>query len=318
MKYNTTDLAVIIPTKDRPVLVERHLQSLVDQQCELGRIIVVASGEDIEDIVLGFKDRLPVEHYRSDFGQIRQRNMGISKLDDRTKLVATMDDDATYHADAIVEMIHFWNSVEPDTAGIGFNIINLPKLKHNWVRSFLGFNSAKPGQVLKSGFNTSINNLAENVQAQWLNGGSGVWKQDILLNNPMEEINTPYAVGEDLIFSYPLGKQYPLYVCSDAKVEIDNEIIDQPTNKFYLYRGKANYLWNLYFVMINEDISVNRFIVNRFIYCIAQIFKGAIYLDKSRFFITLGTIKAFLMSLKVLSGFQTVDEFKFECIDFLN
>ena len=70
--------------------------------------------------------------------------------------------------------------------------------------------------------------------------------------------------------------------------------------------------------MINEDISVNRFIVNRFIYCIAQIFKGAIYLDKSRFFITLGIIKAFLMSLKVLSGFQTVDEFKVEFIDSLN
>ena len=232
MKYNTTDLAIVIPTKDRPVLVKRHLQSLVDQNCELGRVIVVASGKDIRDIVLGFKDSLPIEYYRSEPGQIKQRNMGISKLDARTMLVAAMDDDVTYHEDAIVEMIHFWNSVEPDTAGVGFNIINLPELKHNWVRSFLGFNSAKPGQVLKSGFNTSINNLAENVQAQWLNGGSGVWKQDILLNNPREGINTRWAVCEDLIFSYPLGKQYPLYVCSDAKVDMDVEIIDRSTKEF--------------------------------------------------------------------------------------
>ena len=39
-----------------------------------------------------------------------------------------MDDDVIYHEDAVVEMIRFWNGVEPDTAGIGFNIINLPEL----------------------------------------------------------------------------------------------------------------------------------------------------------------------------------------------
>ena len=109
MKYNTTDLAIIIPTKDRPFHMKKHLKSLVEQKCGLSRVIVVASGHDIKDIVLNFKDNLPVEYYRSEPGQIRQRNMGISKLDDRTKLVATMDDDVTYHEDAIVEMIHFWN-----------------------------------------------------------------------------------------------------------------------------------------------------------------------------------------------------------------
>ena len=123
MKYNTTDLAVIIPTKDRPIQVKRHLQSLVDQNCELGRVIVVASGKDIKDIVLGFKDRLPIEYYRSEPGQIKQRNMGISKLDERTKLVAAMDDDVTYHEDAFEEMIRFWNGVEPNTAGVGFNLV---------------------------------------------------------------------------------------------------------------------------------------------------------------------------------------------------
>ena len=70
--------------------------------------------------------------------------------------------------------------------------------------------------------------------------------------------------------------------------------------------------------MKNEDLSVSRFIINKFIYCIAQIFKGAIYLDKSRFFIMLGIIKSFFISLKVLSGIQTTDEFKFRFIDSLN
>ena len=80
-------------------------------------------------------------------------------------------------------------------------------IKHNWFRGFLGFSSEKPGQVLKSGFNTSINNVTENIEVQWLNGGSGVWRQNILLNNTSQEINTRWAAYEDLIFSYPLGKQ---------------------------------------------------------------------------------------------------------------
>jgi hypothetical protein len=69
--------------------------------------------------------------------------------------------------------------------------------------------------------------------------------------------------------------------------------------------------------MKNEDLSVSRFIINKFIYCIAQILKGAIYLDKSRIFIMLGIITAFLKSLRNLSKFSTVDEIKFEIIDSL-
>ena len=52
--YFSKDLAVIIPTKDRPELVMRHLQSLVEQDCEIGQVIVVASGQNIRDIIMGF------------------------------------------------------------------------------------------------------------------------------------------------------------------------------------------------------------------------------------------------------------------------
>ena len=49
--YSSYDLAVIIPTKDRPGKVRRHLQSLIEQNCEIGRVIIVASGDDIQDII---------------------------------------------------------------------------------------------------------------------------------------------------------------------------------------------------------------------------------------------------------------------------
>ena len=76
-------------------------------------------------------------HY-SDPGQIKQRNKGISFLDSSTKLVATIDDDVSFSNTAISELIKFWNTVEPDTAGVGFNIINIPAHNHNWLKG-LGF-----------------------------------------------------------------------------------------------------------------------------------------------------------------------------------
>ena len=93
MKYSSKDLAIIIPTKDRPEQVKRHLLSLTEKNCEIGHIILVASGKDVLDIVFAFKGKLNIDYFRSDPGQIKQRNIEISKLDNTTKLVATMDDE---------------------------------------------------------------------------------------------------------------------------------------------------------------------------------------------------------------------------------
>ena len=51
MNYKATDLAVIIPTKDRPQHVKLHLEGLVKQNCEIGKVIVVSSGKDIQNII---------------------------------------------------------------------------------------------------------------------------------------------------------------------------------------------------------------------------------------------------------------------------
>ena len=91
--YTAKDLAIIIPTKDRPEQVKRHLLSLTEKNCEIGHIILVASGKDVLDIVFAFKGKLNIDYFRSDPGQIKQRNIGISKLDNTTKLVTTMDDE---------------------------------------------------------------------------------------------------------------------------------------------------------------------------------------------------------------------------------
>ena len=116
--YIGQDLAFIIPTKDRPKQVQTVLESIAKQSTPCGRIIIVNGGQSVQDIVMRFADRLPVEYYECHPpGQIRQRNMGISLLDDRTPLVGSLDDDIVLEPKALESMIAFWNRCDSDTAG---------------------------------------------------------------------------------------------------------------------------------------------------------------------------------------------------------
>jgi len=218
--YVSKELAIIIPTKDRPKELGRLLQSIKELDCEVGRIIVVASGKDISNVVMEYSKILPLEYYFSESGQIIQRNKGISLLSDTTKLVATIDDDAIFYKTAVSEMIQFWNSVETETAGVGFNIVNQKGHKHNWLRGLLGVSVPEPGKVLKSGNSTSISNVKESIRCEWLNGGGTVWRQEILKKYPHDEIKSSWAVCEDVIYSYPKSKKYPLYICQNSKINI--------------------------------------------------------------------------------------------------
>ena len=279
--YTTKELALVIPTKDRPKQVKRHLQSLVDQNCKLGRVIVVASGVDIEEIVLSFKDRLPVEYYRSEPGQIKQRNLGISKLDYKTKLVASMDDDVTYEEDAIKNIIAFWNETSGNIGGVGFNIINMDEFKSSiFVRLLEGPKANAPGSVLKSGVNTSITNVNVDIHSEWLNGGGTVWKKEILLKYKHQEIKSKWALYEDAIFSYPISKEWDFFICSKSKIKIEYiPVMDNQSKQSY-FIGISYVLWRLLFVVNNKDLSLFHYYKRVLFQIFSNLFKCVFLLNK--------------------------------------
>lgn len=254
-KYYGNDLAIIVPTKDRPVKITNLLNSLKKQSLLCGRIIIIDSGQDIKNIVDAFSESLPVEYYRSSVqGQIFQRNMGISLLDDKTQLVCSLDDDIVVEPNAIEAMIRFWNMCEPETAGVSFNIINSPPFKHTWFKAFIGMSSSEQGRVLSSGYNVAHAPVEKNIRTQWLCGGATVWKKEILKKFINREVSSKWAICEDVIFSYPIGKIYPLYVCADAKVRHEH-VYDHKAKMQYRYYGKTIVLWRLYFVESHPELS---------------------------------------------------------------
>ena len=246
--YTGQDVTFIIPTKDRPEKVKNLLNSMAQQTIACGRVIVVDGGQSVNDIVMSFSDKLPVEYYKCyPPGQIRQRNMGISLLNDQTPLVGFLDDDLVLEPQALERLITFWNRCEPDTAGVSFNIVNSPPFRHSWARALMGMSTPQQGRVLRSGYNVATTPVDAHLRAQWLCGGATVWRKEILKRFTNREIYSRWAICEDVIFSYPVGKEYPLYVCADAKVKHEH-VYDHTAKMKYRYYGRTATLWRLFFV----------------------------------------------------------------------
>jgi glycosyltransferase involved in cell wall biosynthesis len=254
--YTGKDVALIIPTKDRPQKLKNLLNSLSQQTVHCGQVIIVDGGQSAKDVVASFSDRLPVEYYEcSPPGQIRQRNTGITKLKGVIPLVGFIDDDLVLEVDALEKMIDFWNRVEENTAGVGFNIVNVPPLRHSRFWGFLQMSSPRYGRVLSSGYNSAIHNVSEEIRTQWLGGGYTVWKREIIAKFPQENLNTRWAIGEDLRFSYPIGKRYPLYICAAAKVRHEHIYDQYDPKSIDRYIGRKTSLASFYFVGLHPELS---------------------------------------------------------------
>jgi glycosyltransferase involved in cell wall biosynthesis len=298
--YSTQDIAIIIPTKDRPDKIINALTSISDQTKKCGRLIVVDGGEPVKNIVIKFADVLPIEYYRCHPpGQIRQRNMAISLLDNRTPLVVLLDDDIVLEPGALKAMVDFWNRCEKNTAGISFNIVNNPPFKFSWVRSMFGMSSIRQGRVLRSGYNVTISPVEKSLKTQWLCGGATVWRQDILKQFIYKEINTKWAACEDLIFSYPIGKKYSFYVCADAKVRHEH-IYDHRVKMKYRYYGRTLTLWQLYFVESHPEISRILFLWMVFSQFIARTILGFTSFNTKHIQLAIGLLEGIIIGLIII------------------
>lgn len=295
--YLGSDVAFIIPTKDRPEKIKCLLDSFVVQTIKCNRIIIVNGGECIKHVLVSYSNRLPLEYYECNPpGQIKQRNMGISLLDSSTPLVGTLDDDIVLMPNAVEEMLGYWNKIPLDTAAVSFNIVNCIPEKHTWLKGIIGLSGPTPGKVLRSGVNTPILSVHESISSQWVCGGATVWRLEILTkfaNYPQE---TMWASSEDLNFSYPIGKCYPLFVCAEAKVNHEH-VFDLRIKKKYRYYGRTETLWRFNFVESNLELSRGAFICSQLSTVIARFVKGCISFERRHFQFAIGQMEGLIAGM---------------------
>jgi GT2 family glycosyltransferase len=196
-------------------------------------------------------------------------------------------------------MISFWNNSVPETAGVSFNIVNNPPFKHTWLKAFMGMSSPEQGRVLSSGYNVAISPVNINIRTQWLCGGATVWKKEILNKFVNKEVLSKWAICEDVIFSYPIGKKYPLYVCADAKVRHEH-IYDHKAKMKYRYYGKTITLWRLYFVESHSELSRTLYFWMVLWQIILRCLMGLLLLRPQEFQYGIGQIEGTLIGMSAI------------------
>ena len=78
-----SQIAVLIPTRNRPEKIAKLLDSLRSSTIKPNQIIIVASGEDIKNHLKPFEDSFEITYqYTQIMGQIAQKKIGIDLINE--------------------------------------------------------------------------------------------------------------------------------------------------------------------------------------------------------------------------------------------
>lgn len=255
LSHSGSDVAVVIPTYKRPEQLARLLSSLAAQTVIPAEIVVVSAGEDVSSVVGQFQGRLNIAYVHSDRGgQILQRNLGISRVSEARQFIVSLDDDIVVEADAVEMLLGAWNRAGPRCAGIAFNMVNEPSFKRNRIAELLGLQPAAPGLVNFAGVNSSLAGLASDIQTQWLPGGATCWRSSVLRAHPHRPIEARWAAGEDVVYSFPLSRNYEMMACASARV-FHYHLKGRETAGESFRLGRTFALWRGYFVRLDDRLS---------------------------------------------------------------
>lgn len=219
MIFTGSDLAILVPTKDRPEKMRALLESIRCQQFSPGQIVIVAAGKDVGFLKEEFSD-LPIDYTCLEVGgQIRQRNAGLKNLKKEIKLAALLDDDVVLRENALRAMLDLFNK-NNELGAACFNVVNIEPFRFSRLKYLFNMVGKNIGEVTRAGYNTRITHVAKDCPVKWIIGGAAVWRREILEKHPHEgEDRSHYAINEDVYYSFPLSLRYPFAVCAEAQLE---------------------------------------------------------------------------------------------------
>lgn len=252
-------IALIIPTRNRPELLIKLLNTIKLQQVKPDQVIIVdGSDNPIKPHIEPFFFKEITYVHVSPPSLTTQRNQGIRHLNPDITLAGYLDDDIELEPDAIKEMLAFWENSPGDIAGAAFNIINNPPRNHltKAITRFFTITGKIPGKVLRSGFCTVEVPLTKDIESEWLCGGATIWRRNILDNYKYDEWYKGWAYHEDVEYSYRVSKKYRMIVLYKPKVDHNPPPYNKSKNKIF---GKMAVINRYYFVKKNPELSIPLF-----------------------------------------------------------
>lgn len=274
-------LAFIIPTKNRINNIKRLLNSIQEQSIKPKQIIIVDDAKISNGSISDEYPELNIKYVRMHgIALTKARNIGLSMIDSSVNFVGFLDDDIVLENNSLKVMQEFFEKATDNIAGTSFNIIeNVPRRRKifGWIKRFFQLYSWRVGEVLPSGFQTSLFPVCENTYVEWLLGGATIWRREVFDQYRFDEWFVGYSFAEDLDFSYRVGQKYKLLVVADARVKHLTSLPNEIKNYHY---GKYQIINRFYFVRKHIHLSKILF----FWASIGQIFENlAVAIEKKQY-----------------------------------
>lgn len=266
---NYPDFSILIATKDRPESVRKLLRSVERSTIKPKSLVIVSSGQPIDDVVLEFDNSLDIDYFHSEVtGQVKQKKIGIAKLRKDIPWVVFLDDDlvvAPNTFEKAFETLFIHNKPVDGIVGIGLGLTPTSRInKSSRAQKFLGIafllGSRTPGKVLGSGQGVSYLESTKPLFTEWLNGAS-IWKIQSTIDYATSVPSSRYAACEDLVFSYQQSKKGKLLFAPEAKVFFQDMEPNDYNRSQAIISGAA---WRYYFVKSNPELSQWKLMYSQF------------------------------------------------------
>lgn len=209
---------IIIPTKDRCIQIKKSLNRLKNLKVKAKNIIVIDSSKDSnykKNRQVYLKHKINFSYSEPSISKQRNIGMKFAKKYKNIKYLFFLDDDIYIEKKSFFEMdkaIKIYK--KKNLAAFCFNQIQKSKeslferIKQTKFIKKLGLYHPKKGKILKSGFQTKINNLKSDLKTDWVPFAALVCKKEHFVNHYFDESFSKYSYLEDLDFSLTLKKKF--------------------------------------------------------------------------------------------------------------
>lgn len=279
-------LAVVIPTRNRPRDLANLLSCLEDQKGLINQVVVIDSSDNDDSEKVCQRSKLPIEYNHTELKSAAiQRNMGMTKVDLKTTHLGFLDDDVKIEPDYFLRLVHELT----DKNAIGISGIALNPLAFSlrtkprgavgkFYRLFL-LDSLLDGKLLSSGVNVPVRDYEGcTVEVDWLIGCS-IWNFQSIKDLRFEEDFFGQSLGEDVIFSYLASRRGILLTNPNVLITHYESNVGRPgyvefyrmwtRNRYRLIqvmelglRGRVSYAWSnlgqaiiLFYQLFRRSIS---------------------------------------------------------------
>jgi len=259
-------LSLIVCTYQRPLQVERLLESLCLQATMPGETLIVDSSpnDETERTVQRLQHETKIPNLRYDrvssehHGLTLQRNYGIAHA--QGEILAFLDDDTIPEPDYFEKIIDCFER-HPEAIGVGGYITNevhwwqadgKPRQSlsvfrsgkwerredYRWrLRKLLRLGSpVSPGWMPPSGHGRHVGFLPpdeQDHQVEFLMGGASAWRSKIFQHHQFSTYFRGYGLYEDLDFCVRASVDGPLYLCTQARLAHHHDPLGRPNHFRY-------------------------------------------------------------------------------------